>query len=417
MNRLIISAALTCALLTALSCSSENVSDSTVRISLPSKFMAETVPDIESYTLRITAEDMEPVEKTFSAYELDGDTVNVTVPSGASRLFELTAIPTSYSIYSAAASYYGSATADLEADTYTDVTISMALQSTKIVFPDHFNYDLYMISDMTGTDVISSDTTTFTPDLTYSYYFYPHDVDYDMIGRIYVSTDETYYLSLNQTGSAIYCLNSISSAGTMLNLGDLTYSAMSAIAVDRNSGILYFSTGSTLNSYDISTEEITLDYNINGFDPQNDTISGIAADNDSILYIVINNNAPSHRAIKYNPSTQTIAATYTNLNTPTDVMYQGGSVYISDLGNGETTFNRIVQLSSAGMSFLAEYAPTGDTVLYGPKRFLAVRPEEILFIDEEDVINGTDRIVSINDIDGTGFTVYDNESCVFYFYC
>ena len=379
--------------------------------------MAETVPDIATYTLRISAEDMEPVEKTFSAYELDGDTVNVTVPSGTSRLFELTAIPASYNTYAAAASYYGSATADLEADAYTDVTISMALESTKIVFPDHFNYDLYMISDMTGTDVISSDTTTFTPDLTNSYYFYPHDVDYDMIGRIYVSTDETYYLSLYQTGSAIYCLNSISSAGTMLNLGDLTYSAMSAIAVDRNSGILYFSTGSTLNSYNISTEEITLDYNINGFDPQNDTISGIAADNDSILYIVINNNAPSHRAIKYNPSTETVVSTYSNLNDPTDVMYQDASIYISDLGNGETTYNRIVQLNSQNMSFTGEYAPTGDTVLYGPKRFLAVRPDEILFIDEEDMINGTDRIVSINDIDGTGFTVYDNESCIFYFYC
>jgi len=127
----------------------------------------------------VTGPDIAPIEKSFASSSISFD-----VPSGAIRQFDVTA-HVAPGDPSAAASFHGTAVANLPAGTTVSVPVVMLLKETKIVIPDgglsFYLGGLIMMDSMDPASWIYKQAADYAGLANLE----PVDIDFDARGRIY----------------------------------------------------------------------------------------------------------------------------------------------------------------------------------------------------------------------------------------
>jgi len=367
--------------------------------------IAQTAPAAFSLVrVRVTAVDIGVIEKTFNAF----GSLSLNVPAGALRQFEVIAYVASGDP-SAAISFRGTATANLPAGETVSLSVIMGLNETKIVLPDPFDnvgpltQRLIQINDMTGAGWIEKTGS----DMGFFGTFRPWDVDFDNRGRIYIANNNG-----NSGSDRIIRINNMSDTAC-ITLGNGSNSGIFTVAVDRVNNYVYYSTDSILQLRRCSLDG-TGDMSLTP--PSSiSSINGLTVGSDGSLYIVGINGSSQGTLYKYNPVTQTEIASYTGLVTPSDVVVRPTAIYIADAS--DVFSNKIVQLNS-NLQFVAGYgtwyyppsiANTNPGMFYQPRRFAGIRNDELIIIDDAPPNYDFDKLVSIRDIYGTGWTTYGTE--------
>ena len=309
----------------------------------------------------------------------------IYAPVGSSRTFKVT-LNIDPSDPGVVLAWEGTVTADVVTGN-NNVQVAMAIAQTKIVIPDYLNSRVVQIDNFDTPNWIPKVGTGFGLTGNIS----PYDIDFDSLGRIYI---------LNNIGAGnpdIMRIDNITSTTyvSILNISML----YTAIAIDRNNSYLYYATTSQLFRSNLDgSSPITL---------QGSTITnirGIAVDDSGMLYIACSNSAvPS--VVAYNPGTTSIIHSYsTGLVTPWDVIVKASYVYVSDLGSAD-----VIQLPldlSAVTGTL--YQSAGGDYFSEPSRFVAILNRKFYILDDgynnPDV--NSDRIISFDDIGGTGWAPY-----------
>lgn len=367
-------------------------------IAVPNLTVKGAPSDITALSLRITGPGMSPVESYYSSVP---SSIEIEVPAGNDRQFELIAYPSSSS---AAVSFKGTATVDLAADETTEIVLTMDLNETKLVIPDYRNNRLIQIDNISGagwTALIGTDIGWTLSD------FEPYDVDFDSQGRIYIANN------FASTGFRRVIRVDDISGSNFFAFSDKA-SSIVALTVDRQNDYLYYSSSNQLWRVNLDgTADVSRIINV-GVD-QIQTIRGMAVGEDGMLYIAGNNNLGLNRIFLYDPFAQNVTTIYpTNINTAWDVLVKTPYIYIANR-NGPAG-NKIIQLD-ADLAFIAAYgneSPAADDIpgnFYGPKRFLAILNRKISILDEASANDPPlffrgDRLVSIGDIAGTAWETY-----------
>ncbi len=366
---------------------------------------------VNSVTLTVRGPGMDPVEVSYSSLP---STINIAVPEGNDRVFELSvglnrtftenpAIPYT--------SYKGTAMADVTSDSAV-VKLTMGIGSTKIIVPDTYNNRLVQIDDMSGagwTELKGSDIASFG---NIDSNFVPSDVDYDEYGNIYVAND------VNGTVyGGIWRFTSITDTTPIPVLSSAAY-GMKAVAVDRENdkvyGLYYNSQSAQdvvyYNDYAGSLGAGTgMIYSING--DFGSGIYSICADS-GYLYVAGERGNPSSTMVirKYWNSNTTAIVAYDGsaFEIPEDMLLLENRLYVSIGGGDPNTVARIekfdLDLNHASGTFsLGSYAddPTGEKQFAGPGKFLATMNDTLTVMDGNTSGNNLDsRLVSFDNIAG-----------------
>jgi hypothetical protein len=300
--------------------------------------------------------------------------VILEIPAGLARTFTL--LPSTPSV-----TLKGETTVDLVAGETKEVMLSPVAFDSQIIVPDYQNRRLVQISDMLGTGWTVKTGSTFT--------LSPYDVDFDSQGRIYVADFST---------TPLYYLDDITANPVSVSIGTVTY--LYALAIDRPANIIYFSNGSSLYKKDLGN---AADLGSSLSITHTGSIMGLAADQNGLLYIAdYSGSITGGSLIKYDPVGGKPITSYTPGGDwdPWDVTVQGGFVYTTQ--KPISGLYRIVQ-SDLNLKPIGESTGPAADPFYGPRRFVAILSKRITFIDE---MSGADRLVTINNIDGTGFQTY-----------
>ena len=376
---------------------------STVTITLE-----HSLPDIESFDLAVSGDDMDNVTAS-----VDGSASEIVaeVPDGSGRIFTVTAAVDGSSS-GAALTFTGTAVEDLTAGEPTAFDLPVdTLGSTKIVIPDYLQSRLVQIDDMNGGNWEDLMASAVNPDWVADSYFLPYDVDFDNQGRIYVA-------NYSSQADGIVRIDDISGFGAYEFT--TTFSYAKAIAVDRENGILYYAAAIDGDFiYEVSLADTGhAQVSISGISgsPQ---FNGLAVDDDGNLYIAGSANIDNtdYVLVKYNPVTGTVAAGYEDadgdVEVAWDVIVKGDRVYMTNYTT-ELTANQIMQFDT-DLNLLDSFGDTagdpsdpGDSEFLGPHRFVAILNEKITVTDEYEYdYSTTDRLVSFDDLDGSGWDSFD----------
>jgi len=358
---------------------------------------------IGSYTLSISASDMETVEQSFTPGS------SITVTAGSARSFSVTANVESGDS-SAVLSWAGSTTADLTAGEAVSLTINMDIYETKIVIPDRMNYRVVQIdnmnddgwveltgallADLNGTDAFSS-----------SAQFNPYDVDFDSMGRIYIANN---YGGSGMGTNCIIRIDNISGSN-YLPFTETAYDyGVVALAIDRSNNYVYYVVNNDIyrNDYNGTSEEVLTISNYTIV-----PVRGIAVDDSGIIYIAGAISGGSQAIFRYDPASTSVTHTYTaSLNQPWDVIVKDSYVYVADNydGSNASENDKIIRLSP-DLQYTDElhYNSEESDGLYGPHRFVAILNKRFYLIDEDESENETERIVAFADILGTNWETFD----------
>jgi len=367
-------------------------------IAVPNLTIKGAPSDITALSLRITGPGMSPVESYYSTVP---SSIEIEVPAGVDRQFELLAYPSSAS---AAISFKGTATVDLAAGETTEIVLTMDLNETKLLIPDNKNNRIVQIDDMGGGGwkEITDTDISYPPDLA------PYDIDFDSQGRIYIAIYTAD--SLKDFIIRIDDLDAVTYTPIIMGKG----SPCVALAADRKNGYLYYATSGALYRCNLDgTGDVSRAINV-GVD-QIQTIRGMAVGENGMLYIAGMNVGGLNRIFLYDPFAENVDAIYfTDINEAWDVLVKPSYIYIANR-NGPAG-NKIIQLDT-DLGFIAAYgneSPAVDDIpgnFYGPKRFLAILNRKIAILDEASwndppLFFQGDRLVSIGDLAGTGWTTY-----------
>ncbi|HOT47029.1 MAG TPA: hypothetical protein PLC28_19280 [Spirochaetota bacterium] len=193
--------------------------------------VAQTAPAaFSSITVRVTGPDLSPTVKSFTPT----GSISFSVPAGNVRTFEVTAVvaPGDPSV---AASFRGTAVANLPAGATVNIPIVMRLNEAKIIVPDYTNARLVILNSMAGGWAERQYDTCGD-----ACYMNPTDIDFDARGRMYV---------LDASRTEIFRFDNINldNPFTLNNISSLFsgYQILS-IAIDRINGYLYISSSSIL---------------------------------------------------------------------------------------------------------------------------------------------------------------------------
>ncbi len=387
--------------------------------------IAQTPPaTFSSISVTVTGADMATVQQNFSP----GATIQLEVPSGDSRQFAVLAT-VDPADPSAALSFAGTATANLAEGQTISLPITMALNETKIVVPDpgsllpHNRF--FQINDISGAGL----TYVTGPNIGFAATFVPWDIDFDSRGRIYIATN-----SGGAGGCRVIRINNINSTSNSLVI-DNSNIGIVALAVDRVRNYVYLSPSNPATAT-FGFRRCNLDGTgatgvlpVTGVDTIQ-TITGMDVDSTSgLLYISGKNASGLDRIFQYDPVTQSVTRVYSsaNLNASQDVRVMSPYVYVANPGGVSNL--QIIQLDT-NLNFVAGYG-NGDTVtvprtaagqFYAARHFVGIRNDSLIIMDDSGAATFPmgDKLVSINNISGAGWTTFptsgDGQSLFYLYY-
>ncbi len=352
---------------------------------------APSVTDIASFTLTVTGSGMGTITETYPA---STQTIELEVPSGNNREFSLV-VDMDPDSSSAVLSWLGTTEVDLEPNATENIILNMEISETKIIIPDNLNSRVVIMNDMSGTP-----WTEYTGGLNN-----PYDVDMDSTGRIYIANYDAGLRIVRRiddiTGSNPIDITGVSGTGVY------------SIAVDKNNDLLYYADweGAAL------TELYRSDLDGNG-PIQIDTstyniqyIRGMDVDDNGVLYIAGSLFGGPVQIFRYDiigPSVTQYGGA--NLNFPWDVLVKDGFLYVANFGTtGDPPLDHKIIQFTLNLTPVTELPGGGGDDFYGPHRFVAILNRKINIVDDGrvDLVNfNIDRIVSIEDINGTAWETY-----------
>ncbi len=355
---------------------------------------------VGSVTLTVTGSGMDPIEVSYSQLP---STINIAVPEGTDRQFELT-VTTGSSYTGAVASYKGTATADVTSDS-TVVTLDMGIGSTKIVVPDEYNNRIVQIDDMSGAGWKSLEGGKMAVFGSLNSNFFPVDVDFDQYGNIFVANN-------NDTYTGIYRFSSITDSSPVPILKPSTVIGMSAVAIDRTNNRIYGLYGTSVIWSDYAGS-LTGGTPFNYIDSNLSTVSGIAVDNDGYVYLCGQDYNSEMIIDKFSMDGGAPVKSYLGaVGTPAmDVTILNGILYATVSYRTSVarieSFDPDTLLHTASPYSYGTYssAPSAAGEFAGPHNFLATMNNNLTIMDSN-ADNLLSRIVSVDDITGTGWKIY-----------
>ncbi len=356
------------------------------------------LPDISSVgtvTLKVTGPDMDPVEVSYTQLP---SVINIAVPEGNDRKFELSVgLSSTFTANPAIpyTSYKGTATADITSDSAV-VTLNMGIGSTKIIVPDAFNNRIVQIDDMNGAGwkTLSGDNISVSG-LALGINFKPYDVDFDRYGNIYVANNE----STNLKGG-VYIFSSIEDTSPVVILPST--SGIRAVAVDRTNNRIYGVAGNGSISY-VDTAALSVPkpapFDTNGFE----AITGIAVDTAGNVFLSGIDSTNYYFFIQKFGFDGSSKGSYSNtsIDSAGDVVVLNGKLYISAYDN------KVYQMDPLTLaSFTGSLTGYGSDVFKGSCNFVATVNDHLTLIDNFIGSPNVGRIISFNDISGSGWKAY-----------
>lgn len=350
---------------------------------------------ITGYTVTVTESD---TTNSFSTTVSKGTGIlNIEVPAGSQDI-SVSANIDSATNTSAVTAAGGSTSATFSIGETQNLTVAVGVTETKVVIPDYQNSRLIQINNINewATDGYGWKLITDTDIGFPTGYFYPYDVDFDSLGRIYIAN----YVATSMEG-VIIRIDDLD-ATTYTALGSGGGSPISSVAVDRNRQLIYY----TINTMSLLYQ---MDYNGNLTDTSSwgtfEYPRGIAVDSDGIVYIVGGSDA--QHIYKFNPSTGITEldhdnTVYTYLAYPWDVTVKGTNVYVSNM-NAADGF--LILEVDQNLGLLNNYYNTAANLLapnngefFGPHRFLAILNRRFYLTDENEFDpSEAERVTSFND--------------------
>jgi hypothetical protein len=346
---------------------------------------AKDVPaNIATIALIVTGPGMLPIQAT---YPPTVESIDLDVLAGLERTFTLL-------LTTPSATLKAEETVDLKAGEMREILFTPKLGGTDIVIPDAQNSRIVQISDMTGAGWIEKGWADLAP-TSGSSAFEPWDVDFDDQGRIYIA---------NMGGD--------SPVGGVIRIDDITHvsetgylnvesaTGMNCLAIDRMNGYVYYTQGygylyrKNINSPTIETD-LAEEFYFND-DMPNFGTTGIAVDGQGYVYIT--NNMTSS-VVKYDPALPAGSRIIKSgsVGSPWDVTVKDGMVLVSDLGTNS------IAIFDLDLNPIGTYTgPIADPFV-GTRRFIGALGMPDIYVTDE---AGTDRLIYMKDILGTGWTTY-----------
>ncbi|PKL38559.1 MAG: hypothetical protein CVV44_11805 [Spirochaetae bacterium HGW-Spirochaetae-1] len=391
---------------------------------------AAVVPsNVTSITVTVSASDIGSLTQTFSAGQA---VIYMTAPIGSNRTITVAA-NINPEDPGALLSYRGSTIANLSPGE-NNITVNMGPGDTKLMIPEPDPYitrRLRQINDFSSTTWAQLTATDFTNSTVGT--FYPWDIDFDRQGRIYIANNVYYDYSQVIRIDNFNALNdTVIVPSALMEAADTK-----AIAIDRINNILYHSTGST-SIYRVD---------LNGTLPSLGTLISVTAmlsqilamavDDAGMLYIAGMTAATpisplpgsTYVIIKINPANPAVLMAYyaTGLDFAL-LTVSAGTKYFADIvifdqyiyvtNQAGVSNNKILKLNKS-LELVASYGQPFDGTLpdndqgqfWGPHHFAAIRSDGIYILDENFYSGSSyDRIVRIDDMDGSGWQVFDSAS-------
>jgi hypothetical protein len=321
----------------------------------------------ESIELEITGSGMSDLNES---YQPDVTSVSINVPPGLSRTF--TAVSETPSVTSR-----GETVADLLSTDDADVTVELEVYETKLVIPDTLNNRIVQIDDMQGTGWLEVDYTVFGIE---SWEFQITDIDFDSLGRIYLTNN---YGSALASFEQMFRMDDITDTSPEIIIEGMTKGVVS-LAIDRKSGYVYYSTdASSPNSirrcdYDgeNDVEFVTGTYGFWGLSVGED--GSVYAVNDMSDFIFFD---------KYDTNGSRVSRGETYLSNPLDSIVREPYVYLLNNGSFEVLRLDASDLSkdpSDTMGSQDDGSPPDDEEFFGPRHFVAVPNKKFTVIDEQE---------------------------------
>jgi hypothetical protein len=166
--------------------------------------------------------------------------------------------------------------------------------------------------------------------------------------------------------------------------------------------LLYFATFNELYRWDM-TGFVRTQLTITGIG----TILGLAVAEDGILYIAGKDGLGNDRVFRYDPVAQSVTGQYVDTGAdPWDVLVKAPYVYVAN--NNGVSGTAILQLDE-NLQLVKGYGDEIDGIntspgkFYGPHRFVAIVNKKITVIDDDFFGSNKDKLVSIDDINGTNW--------------
>ncbi|MBN2161100.1 MAG: hypothetical protein JW807_17065 [Spirochaetes bacterium] len=377
--------------------------------------VAQTAPaSFSSIFVRVTGPDMGPIEKTFSP----GASISFEVPAGAVRQFEVIAY-VAPGDPSAAVSFRGTGAASLPAGSTVSIIVAMSLYETKLVIPEYYNNRLYIIDSLVDTIPVTIYANTLaeknSPEFSSWYTFMdiqPYDIDYDSLGRIYMSNDP------DVEYACIMRMNTVNGDGVVPIVELSGMGQIYGIAIDRKRNLLYYGTDSNgIWSVDLSLKterQLPLPIAYSGLS----MIRGIAIDEEGNCLYLTGSYGGFYGVLKFKADEpeNTDITRWTQLTSlePTDetfdVLIKKPFVYVSQYSTSGGTNNNILQLAAADLTYTGTIMEGLISVeppifFFGPTRFVAKMNRGIRVMDQAPSLIDN-RIVFFLDMDGTGWYPY-----------
>ena len=337
---------------------------------------------ITSVELTVSGPGMNTIDVVYDSLP---STIDLTVPTGSHRTFELVVYVDTPII--AATSYKGTTTVDLSQGN-AEVNLTMRVGSTKLIIPDAFNNRIIQIDDMAGNNwsTVTQGGLIGWPAVD----FLPWDIDFDNEGRILIANNGDMMAS-----PIIWRINSISDpVYTPLNIG--TAWGYIAIAADRKNNLIYFASTTQLYSCNNFGTDLVSTYDMTGIT----TINGLAVDENGVVYIA---DSGSDSIFKYNPISQSIIGSNSsvNLNFPWDILVKDDHIYVANYAGVDNW--KIIKFdqnldSEVGFGKISGDTDTTPNYFRGPRKFIAISPKKFYLIDENGSSFGdVERVVAFSD--------------------
>ncbi len=297
----------------------------------------------------------------------------------------------------------------LPEDGTASFNVDVTLYETKIIVPDYQNTRVVQIDNFTKPNwtTITTVTGLTTP-------FRPYGIAFDKIGRIYIANN---YGPSGMGDNGVIRLNDLNDTAPYFYPDAATRSSafydtgVTAVAIDRNNDVIYYAIDNGLFKASISdntTHTALLSTNLSG-------IKGLAVDDTGLLYIACSVLGAGNVIQKYDPSGMGAFLTTYSIatGTPWDVMYRAPYLYAANFAGAVN--NQVIQLDTGmnridgiGTYYFSITPGVGD--FYGARRFLAIKPNGFIIADDG-VDGGTnvDRLISFDDLYGTGWATYGSE--------
>ena len=361
------------------------------------KAYAQPPADIESFLVRVTGPGMGTIEYGFAPTVTS---ITVVVPAGEKRTISVIAA-VSPSSPSAALAFTGTETLALNPGDIKSISVMMIVSETKIVIPDFYNDRIVQIDDISGSGWQTKNVSGFVnpPGLSI---FTPYDIDFDARGRIYIANnfDSAGAHKLIRINDMV-----ITEYNPIILDSQLAGHPLRTLAIDRINNVVYFASSTQLFRCDYDGNNLKTDFAMGGIAD----ISGLAVDNDGMLYITYG-NAPLAASYlqKYNPATESIIGTTSAVDYPWDVLVKDNFIYVTDLDGteGYKILQFDMNLNLVGnFGVLSLVNPETPGNFYGPRRFVAILNRKITMIDDNSG-DDYDKLVSMSDINGSNWEYF-----------